>query len=478
MKQWFKNQQENWNRQDVWKISLLLGMTLVLITGVWYQKQRSASQTILQPKEETQASDTEISDTEISDTEIFDTEISDTEWSEMQETETADLNAALSEGQEEEQVIPVLPEVQLELNAGAAALLDADNKRVLYEKNGREHRAMASTTKIMTCILALELGNPEDIVSFSANAAAQPDVQMNGCEGEQYYLRDLLYSLMLESHNDTAVAIAEHIGGSVEGFAALMNEKARELGAYDTNFVTPNGLDAEGHYTTACDLGRIACYAIQNQEFLGIVQTPAYTFQELNGGRSVSLTNKDVFLTSYDGAMGIKTGFTGEAGYCFVGAARREGKTLVSVVLASGWPPHKTYKWEDTRTLMDYGMSQYEMQTILNSDYQLPVIPVREGKEQQETTLYFEKEISLFMREGETVQIVEQLPAELEAPVRKGEIAGIMDVCVNGALYESVVVYVGTDIDRIDYRYIFEKVIRQYFLIPEGDEKTEKINIA
>lgn len=468
MKQWFKNQQDNWNQQDIWKISLLLGMTLVLITGVWYQKQRSASQTILHPKEETQVSDTEISDTEISDT----------EWTAMQETETADLNTVLSEGQEAEPVLPVLPEVQLELNAGAAALLDADNKRVLYEKNGREHRAMASTTKIMTCILALELGNPEDIVGFSANAAAQPDVQMNGCEGEQYYLKDLLYSLMLESHNDTAVAIAEHIGGSVEGFAALMNEKAQELGAYDTNFVTPNGLDAEGHYTTACDLGLIACYAIQNQEFLGIVQTPAYTFQELNGRRSVSLTNKDVFLTSYDGAMGIKTGFTGEAGYCFVGAARREGKTLVSVVLASGWPPHKTYKWEDTRTLMDYGMNQYEMQTILNSDYQLPVIPVREGKELQETTLYFEKEISLFIREGETVQIVEQLPAELEAPVRKGEIAGTMDVCVNGALYESVVVYVGTDIDRIDYRYIFEKVIRQYFLIPEGDEKTEKINIA
>lgn len=463
MKQWLKNQQGNWNRQDVWKISIIFGMTLVLVIGFRYQQQQSTSQTIVQQEGVTEAadvethisdtgtSDTETSDTETSDVGAFDTGTSDTELSGMQETESDN-------------------EVQLELNAGAAALLDADNKRVLYERNGREHRAMASTTKIMTCLLALELGNPEDVVTFSANAAAQPDVQLNGCEGEQYYLRDLLYSLMLESHNDTAVAIAEHIGGSVEGFAALMNEKAKELGAYETNFVTPNGLDAEGHYTTACDLGLIACYAIQNQEFLDIVQTPVYGFQELNGARSVSVTNKDAFLTSYDGAMGIKTGFTGEAGYCFVGAARRDGKTFISVVLASGWPPHKTYKWNDTRTLMDYGMSQYEMRTVLCSDYQLPVIPVREGKEVQETSLYFEGDISMLMREGETVQIVEQLPAELEAPVRRGEIAGTMDVCINGNLYESVVVYVGTDIDRIDYRYIFENIARQYFLIPDGNE--------
>lgn len=468
MKQWLKNQQGNWNRQDVWKISIIFGMTLVLVIGFRYQQQQSTSQTIVQQEGVTEAADVEthISDTGTSDTGTSDTETSDMGTSDVGAFDTGTSDTELSGMQETESD----NEVQLELNAGAAALLDADNKRVLYERNGREHRAMASTTKIMTCLLALELGNPEDVVTFSANAAAQPDVQLNGCEGEQYYLRDLLYSLMLESHNDTAVAIAEHIGGSVEGFAALMNEKAKELGAYETNFVTPNGLDAEGHYTTACDLGLIACYAIQNQEFLDIVQTPAYGFQELNGARSVSVTNKDAFLTSYDGAMGIKTGFTGEAGYCFVGAARRDGKTFISVVLASGWPPHKTYKWNDTRTLMDYGMSQYEMRTVLSSDYQLPVIPVREGKEVQEASLYFEGDISMLMREGETVQIVEQLPAELEAPVRRGEIAGTMDVCINGNLYESVVVYVGTDIDRIDYRYIFENIVRQYFLIPDGNE--------
>lgn len=459
MKQWLKSQKGNWNQQDLWKITAILGMTLVLIVGVCYQQKRLSSQTIVQQKND---SEPEIGSSEAGTSEMEVSGIPEPESGESEEVQDGNLVPG------GEQELPAAPEIQLALNAGAAALLDADNKRVLYEKNGREHRAMASTTKIMTCLLALELGNPEDVVTFSAKAAAQPDVQMNGCEGEQYYLKDLLYSLMLESHNDTAVAIAEHIGGSVEEFAACMNEKAQELGAYETNFVTPNGLDAEGHYTTACDLGLIACYAIQNQEFLDIIQTPAYTFHELNGARSVSVTNKDAFLTSYDGAIGIKTGFTGEAGYCFVGAARRDGKTFVSVVLASGWPPHKTYKWNDTRTLMDYGMNQYEMQTILNPDYQLSVIPVREGKAIQETTLYIETSVAMLMREGELVQITEQLPEELEAPVRKGEIAGSIDVSINGNLYESVVVYVGNDVDRIDYRYIFENIARRYFLI-SGD---------
>lgn len=482
MKQWFEHEQGNWNRRDVWKIAVIFGMTLVLAAGTLYQNGRLSKETVSCPERQEEDSGTEVQESEVQASEVQTPEVQITEAqaSEVQESEVQITEAQESEAQtsgiqasevQESEILEIsgTPAVQLDLNAAAAALLDADNKRVLYEKNGREHRAMASTTKIMTCLLALELGNPEDVVTFSAKAAAQPDVQMNGSEGEQYYLSDLLYSLMLESHNDTAVAIAEHIGGSVEGFAELMNEKARELGAYETNFVTPNGLDAEGHYTTACDLGLIACYAIKNQEFLEIIQTPAYTFQELNGRRSVSVTNKDAFLTTYDGAMGIKTGFTGEAGYCFVGAARRDGKTFVSVVLASGWPPHKTYKWNDTRILMDYGMSQYGMRTLLNSGYRLPVIPVRKGIEGEETTLYFKDSISMLMREDEAVQYIEQLPVELEAPVRRGEIAGTIDIYIGDTLYESVVVYIGTDIHRVDYRHTLQKVFRQYFLIPDTD---------
>ncbi len=355
---------------------------------------------------------------------------------------------------------------ELTLYASSAVLMDAENGRILYEKNGQEQKANASTTKIMTCILALELGNPEDIVTFSAAAAAQPDVQMNACEGEQYYLKDLLYALMLESYNDVAVAIAEHIGGSVEGFADLMNEKAEETGAFDTHFVTPNGLDAEGHYTTAYDLAMIARYAINNPDFLEIIQQSAHTFQEINGKRSVSVVNRDAFLTSYDGAIGIKTGFTGNAGYCFVGAVKRDGKTLISVVLASGWPPHKTYKWADTTLLMDYGMNWYSEQTILNSDFVLPKIWVENGIEASYVSVEMEPDaqLSLLMREDETVRYEIHLPSTLTAPVFEGEIAGSMDVYIDDVLYRSVVLYIGEDIRAINYRYIFLELIKAYFL--------------
>lgn len=159
-------------------------------------------------------------------------------------------------------------EKPLELYAQSAVLLDADSGRVLYSKNGEEILPMASTTKILTCILALEKGNLEDKVLVSSRAAGMPKVKLYVREGEIYQLKDLLYSLMLESHNDSAVAIAEHIGGSVEGFAGLMNEKAREIGCESSCFLTPNGLDAvkadtgEFHSTTASDLARIMAYCI------------------------------------------------------------------------------------------------------------------------------------------------------------------------------------------------------------------------
>ena len=174
---------------------------------------------------------------------------------------------------------------------------------MLYEVNGYQEMPMASTTKIMTCIIALENGNMEDVVTVSSYATGMPDVQLNIRAVEQYYLKDLIYSLMLESHNDSAVAIAEHIGGTVEGFATMMNDKARALGCYDTNFITPNGLDAEGHYTTARDLAVISSYAIQNKEFIDITNTSSYQFKELKKGRSFIVSNKNKFLYMMDGAI-------------------------------------------------------------------------------------------------------------------------------------------------------------------------------
>lgn len=168
-------------------------------------------------------------------------------------------------------------EDNLELHSTSAVLIDADTNRILYSKNADKEMAMASTTKIMTCICALENANLDDYVVISQNAVRQPKVHLGVGEGEQYQLRDLLYSLMLESHNDSAVAIAEHVSGSVENFAKLMNQKARDLGCYNTYFITPNGLDAKVtlednstnfHHTTAYELASIMnyCLAIHKQE--------------------------------------------------------------------------------------------------------------------------------------------------------------------------------------------------------------------
>ena len=170
-----------------------------------------------------------------------------------------------------------------ELHALSAVLMDGDSGRVLYEKEGETPLANASTTKVLTCIVALESSPGDDYVQVSQKAASQPEVKLGLQKGEQYYLEDLLYSLLLQSHNDSAVAIAEHIGGSVKKFSDMMNSKAREIGCTDTHFITPNGLDAEDsggtHHTTASDLALIMRYAIKNKIFLQIAQT-YFNFQK------------------------------------------------------------------------------------------------------------------------------------------------------------------------------------------------------
>lgn len=254
------------------------------------------------------------------------------------------------------------------LYARSAVLMDADSGRILYEKDGHKKMPMASTTKIMTCILTLESGKTEEIVEISSYAASMPKVHLGMRAGEHYRMKDLLYSLMLESHNDSAVAIAEHVGGSVEGFAEMMNQKAAELGCKDTFFITPNGLDAqkeietpEGsvtveHSTTAADLAKIMSYCIVNSPqkdgFLEITRTPSHSFSNLkvkeggeavSGGRNFSCNNHNAFLSMMEGALSGKTGFTGKAGYCYVGSLKRDDKTFVVALLACGWPNNKTY---------------------------------------------------------------------------------------------------------------------------------------
>ena len=262
------------------------------------------------------------------------------------------------------QIFPVKAADDENLYALSAVLMDGENGRVLYGKEAYKGRPNASTTKVMTCILALELAKGDDYVQVSGNAASQPQTRLGMREGQQFYLEDLLYSLMLKSHNDSAVAIAEHIGGSVEGFAEKMNEKAKELGCKDTHFVTPNGLDGEDeggiHHTTARDLALIMAYAIKNATFVHITQTRDYTFTDISGKKHYSVHNTNAFLDMETGVISGKTGFTGNAGYCYVCAVRQDERLFIVALLGCGWPGNKNYKWSDTKKLLSYGRENYQ----------------------------------------------------------------------------------------------------------------------
>ncbi|WP_198301320.1 D-alanyl-D-alanine carboxypeptidase family protein [Lachnoclostridium phytofermentans] len=391
--------------------------------------------------------------------------------------ESKDLSWCQKSASEEELKLPEAEDIppvvdnstNLQLNALSACLMDASNGRVLYGKDAYKEMPMASTTKIMTLLVVLEKANLDDVVTVTSNAAKQPDVQLNIQTGEQYILRDLLYSLMLESHNDTAVAIAEHVGGSVEGFCNMMTEKAKELGANHTSFKTPNGLDADGHYTTARDLSLIASYAIKNPEFCKIVGTATYQFNEVNHKRSFNVNNRDRFLYMMKGAIGIKTGFTGKAGYCFVGAVNIDGKTLVSTVLGSGWPPHKTYKWADTTKLMEYGLnnfnvySLYEKLTPGSECVKVPeVISVHNGKINSVKLISTDELLSekLLLREGEEVSIKINLLDHITAPTKAGVKVG--DICyyINQNLFRKVPITTAEATEKIDLPYMIREILK------------------
>ena len=355
----------------------------------------------------------------------------------------------------------------LKLYARSALLMDAGSGRVLYEENGYEVMPMASTTKIMTCILALESGKTQEYVTISRNAQGQPKVRLGIKEGESYKLEDLLYSLMLESHNDTAVAIAEYLGGSVEGFADMMNEKALELGCEDTYFITPNGLDAtrdgKQHASTAYDMALITAYALENEEFCRIIAASSHAFMERQGTKQYTVYNKDAFLNMYDGAVGVKTGFTNGAGYCFVGAVEKDGAKFISVVLASGWPPNKTWKWADTKTLMDYGTQNYFYQRY-SGNQKYGSLTVKDGIESAVELVVEREEIGLLLRADEEIITEYELVKTITAPVEEGQIVGWERYVLNGDVLAEFPIKTYGEIDKITLWYCFGKIVDKFLI--------------
>lgn len=364
----------------------------------------------------------------------------------------------------------------------------------------------------MTCILVLENAKVDETVSVSAYAATMPKVKLYVKCGEHYTVRELLYSLMLESHNDAAVVLGEYIGGkllddtgeisehtgeeskaALHRFAQAMNEKAEEIGCEDTWFITPNGLDAtetltlpdqstleKEHHTTAKDLAWILRYCIkaspQRDLFLEITGTQDYSFTE--NGRSFQCHNHNAFLQMMDGAFTGKTGFTNKAGYCYVGALKRDGKCLIVALLACGWPNHKTYKWSDSRELFTYGLENYMYRRLEEEPFSgreqllvpIPVLGAKNDALTEEVLLPVEPDPEaegmdgLLMRPDENVEILYRKEQYLTAPVEAGESVGEISYLVDGRVWRRERLIAAKDVEAIDLLWCGRQILLRFLV--------------
>ncbi len=305
------------------------------------------------------------------------------------------------------------------LSAVSALLMEADSGAIVLEKNAHTRLPMASTTKIMTALVALELAAPETVISVDGRAVGTEGSSVYLCEGEKLTLEELLYALILESANDAAVAIAIGVAGSEEAFVDEMNRKATSLGLSDTHFANPHGLDAEAHYTTAYELALIAREALKNPLLKTIVSTRKTTIphQDTDGVRL--LVNHNKMLRQYEGCIGVKTGYTQKSGRCLVSAAERDGVVMIAVTIDS------PDDWNDHTKLLDYGFANYRRVELCPADYQF-CLPVVGGKETY-VVLGVEQGYSVTLPIG--AKVIEQTiecPRHVFAPVKVGDACGRM----------------------------------------------------
>lgn len=339
-------------------------------------------------------------------------------------------------------------------SASGACVVEIDSGRVLCAKNAEQEMPMASTTKIMTALVAIEKGNLDQVITAKSPAVGVEGSSIYLKEGEQFTLKDLLYGLMLRSGNDSAVAIACAVGGSVDGFVEMMNQKAAELGAVHTHFVNPHGLPAQGHYTTAKDLATISAYAMRNPVFSEIVSTKSITIQPDGEGQARLLQNKNKLLTQFSGATGIKTGYTKEAGKCLVGSAERDGKRVVAVVL--GAPD----MWNDVQALMDVSLDALEHRVAVHDQDPLGTVIVTDGLEDQVMALaQGEYALTLLKDEGNDLSVRIELPDTITAPVLQGQQLGQAVVLLKQEELARIPLVADRSVDAKTYAYHLQKVI-------------------
>ncbi len=333
---------------------------------------------------------------------------------------------------------------QVETTAKACIIIDAASGRTLLEHNAQAPLPMASTTKVMTALLALEQGDLSSTVTCGRNAFGVPGTSIYLALGEKLTLEQMLYGLMLSSGNDAAVAIAEHIGSSVEDFCRMMTQRADDLGCADTVFLTPHGLPCEGHHTTARDLALIAREAMKHDTFRTIVSTRRATIPWAGHDYDRVLNNKNKLLATYPGATGIKTGYTKAAGRCLVFGAERSGMEIIGVVLnCADW-------FSEAAALMDTAFAEYERCTLMLSGESIRTLPVDHANGAEVGAL-LTADLSAIVPKGALPQIEIDLPQSLEAPVQAGQVVGEVLMRHDGQVLCAVPLVAAEDIARDDF---------------------------
>ncbi|HOJ20105.1 MAG TPA: D-alanyl-D-alanine carboxypeptidase family protein [Armatimonadota bacterium] len=315
-----------------------------------------------------------------------------------------------------ERAVPPPPPI----TAQSAILVDADTGKVLYERHAHERRPMASTTKIMTALLALEHARMNDTVVVSEHASKTPYTGLYLKPGEKLTVGDLLWALLLRSANDACVAIGEHIAGSEEKFVEMMNARALEMGLKNTHFKNPHGLHAEDHYSTAYDLAQMTRVAMQHPLFAQIVARKRKRIDRSIEKQDVVVVNKNRLLFRWDAVDGVKTGYTRQAGHCLVASASQDGWRLISVVLKSG------NSWGDSRTLLEHGFRQYERVLVARKGTPLLQVRVVNGL-QDSVQAMLVKDLSVVVPRGTKVDVrTEVTPGMARAPLWRGDSLGIV----------------------------------------------------
>lgn len=345
------------------------------------------------------------------------------------------------------------------VSARAAIAVDALTGRILFEKNAHTRMEMASTTKIMTAIVAIENGKLDDVVTVSAKAAGVWGSKIALKKGDRMTLRNLLYGLMLKSGNDAAIAIAEHIGGSVDEFCKLMNKKAVEIGAVNTCFKSPHGLDMPGHYSTAYDLALMTRYAIKNPVFNDIVRTVNITVQGARG--NINMNNTNEMLRLYPGADGIKTGYTGKAGRCLVASATKNGWRAISVVLGCS---SRNVRASDSSRILNYSFSNYKLQNLIRKGDSIGSVYVHKGLESYSDVIASDTvEYVLSSDETDRVEAEYLIPDRIAAPVDAGQKIGEIVFRLDGKIIGKTDAISNKSIGRKDFWYYIGRIYQSAF---------------